>query len=79
MDNEQHFFAELSLAMAERHSKRQWIAIILLIVLLTVTNLAWVIYENSFEDVVITETSESESDEGIAISNIGGDVNYDEN
>ncbi len=46
---------ESAMARSERNSKRLWIAILVLIVALIGTNLAWIIYENSFEEVVTTE------------------------
>lgn len=42
-------------AKNERHSVRQWVLIIILTVALIVTNLAWVIYENQFEDISIIQ------------------------
>ena len=46
---------EAEMARAERMLKRLWITIILLIVLLVGSNVAWVAYESSFEDVVVTQ------------------------
>ena len=46
---------ESAMARSERHSKKLWIIILVLIVALLGTNLAWIIYENSFEEVVTTE------------------------
>lgn len=45
---------EIAIATSERHSKRLWIVILVLIVALLGTNLAWIIYENSFEEVITT-------------------------
>lgn len=39
----------------ERTIKRLWITILLLIVLLVGSNALWIVYENSFEDVEITQ------------------------
>lgn len=39
-------------------NKRLWILCILLIILLVGSNALWVIYENSFEDYVVTQESE---------------------
>ena len=50
-----HYAAhEIAIATSERHSKRLWIVILVLIVALIGTNLAWIIYENSFEEVITT-------------------------
>lgn len=61
---------EIAIATSERHSKRLWIVILVLIVALLGTNLAWIIYENSFEDYVITEEYDVEQD-----ADGGGDNN----
>ena len=53
---------ESAMARSERHSKRLWIVILVLIVALLGTNLAWIIYENSFEDYAITEEYDVEQD-----------------
>ena len=53
---------EIAIATSERHSKRLWIVILVLIVALLGTNLAWIIYENSFEDYAITEEYDEEQD-----------------
>ena len=46
---------ESAMARSERHNKRLWIVILVLIGALIGTNLAWIIYENSFEGVITTE------------------------
>ena len=46
---------ESAMARSERQSKRLWIVILVLIVALVASNLAWIIYENSFEEVITTE------------------------
>ena len=53
---------EIAIATSERHSKRLWIVILVLIVALLGTNLAWIIYENFFEDYAITEEYDVEQD-----------------
>ena len=45
---------ESAMAREERQSKRLWIIILVLIGALIGTNLAWIIYESSFEEVVTT-------------------------
>ena len=46
---------ESAMARQERTIKRIWILCILLILSLVGSNVAWIIYENSFEDVVTIE------------------------
>lgn len=59
----------------ERTIKRLWILLIILVVLLVGSNIAWVAYESSFIDE--TTTIEAFTDDGgTAIANNTGDVNY---
>lgn len=64
---------EASQARSERHSKRLWIVILVLIGALIASNLAWIIYENSFDDYVITQDVKQDADNGTN-SFVGGDV-----
>lgn len=66
---------ESMMARQERTIKRLWILCIILIALFVGTNAAWIYYENSFEDIVVTQESEA-NDGGSAIVNNGGDFNY---
>lgn len=45
---------ESAMARAERQAKRLWVLILVLIGALIGTNLAWIIYESSFKEVVTT-------------------------
>ena len=63
---------ESAMARAERHSKRLWIVVLVLIGALIGANLAWVIYENSFEEYAITQDVEQDADSGTN-NFIGGD------
>lgn len=54
-DNVPYIAHESAMARSERNSKRLWIIILVLIVALIGTNLAWIIYESQFE--VVEETS----------------------
>ena len=45
---------ESAMARSERHNKRLWIVILVLIVALIASNLAWIIYEAQFETVETT-------------------------
>lgn len=53
---------ESAMARAERQAKRLVAVIILLIVLLVGSNIGWMVYENSFEDVNTTEEYQIEQD-----------------
>lgn len=46
---------ESIMARMERTIRRLWILCIILILLLAGTNGAWIVYENSFEDIVVTQ------------------------
>lgn len=66
---------EYDMARMERTIVRQWIAILLLIVCLIGSNLAWVIYENQFQDVVIEQDADT-WEGGSNYLNGTGDFNY---
>ena len=73
--NDIPFIAVESLqARYDRIIKRLWVLIILLVVLLVGTNCAWLYYESQFEEQVITQKVEQETDGG-SNSFVGGDVN----
>jgi hypothetical protein len=46
---------ESDMSRLERQLKRLWIVILVLIFMLVGSNIAWIVYENSFEEVVITQ------------------------
>ncbi len=56
---------ESEMARTERREKRNHLTIIILILLLVFTNLAWLQYEMSFEDVVVTEIITQDNEDGI--------------
>lgn len=64
---------EAATARLERIIKRLWIVIILLIVLLVGSNIAWLIYEAQYEDFTITQEAENES--GDIVMNGTGELN----
>ena len=66
---------ESAMARSERHSKRLWIVILVLIGALIGTNLAWIVYENSFEDIVSTEEIIVDAEENGIANYIGQDGN----
>ena len=74
-------YHEADMARMERVNKRLWITLIIVILLFTASNAAWIWRETQFEDVVTTETVTQESDAkdgGTAIVNNGGDLKYGE-
>lgn len=62
MDNQ--YQIDILSAMAERTIKRLWILIVILVVLLFGSNVAWIIYESSFVDEVTTVTQTADSGQG---------------
>lgn len=59
-------------ARHEREKKRLWVVTLVLIAALLVTNFAWILYECSFEDYVITQEVEQDAESGNN-SFVGGD------
>lgn len=59
---------EDSMARMERTIEKLWILCITLLVLFIGSNIAWVYYENQFEDVVVT----NEVDTGIGDATVTG-------
>lgn len=51
-------------ARQERQMRRMWIVILVLIGSLIGTNIAWIVYEHSFEDYVITQEVEQDAENG---------------
>ena len=72
-----YYAHEGMMARMERTNRRLWILCIVLIVLLAVTNGAWLWYEMQFEDVVTSNeiTQDVTTDEGDAIINDGVHIN----
>ena len=64
-----YFVHEAEMARQERTIKRLWILCIIMFLALVITNAGWIVYENQFEDVVITQ--EGEADDGSALSFTG--------
>lgn len=62
-------------AFAERTIKRLWILIIILVSLLFGSNLAWLIYETSFVEEVVTVEAKTD-DGGTAVANTSGSVSF---
>lgn len=57
----------------EKREKRHWILEIILVSLLVFSNISWIVYENSFEDYVITQDVEQDAENGTN-NFVGGDV-----
>ena len=73
MSNEERIIQEMYASSIERTIKRLWITVILLIVLLVGSNIAWIVYEAQFEDK--TEiTQDVDTGSGSAVVNGIGDV-----
>lgn len=76
MDASNKYIHDAYISMAERTIKRQWVTIILLILLLVGTNLAWLSYESQFTDEETTTVmQELLADGGDAIINDGVHIN----
>ena len=63
---------EGAMARMERTIKRLWILLILLVVLLAGSNIAWIVYEAQFEDIKVEQ--EVETGEGDATVAGVGDI-----
>lgn len=79
-----NFKDEIFIATLERTIRRLWILCIMLIILLVVTNFAWLYYEKQFEEVVTTSESvdqdiDANDNDGDIIVNGIGDLNDGEN
>ena len=68
-----YYTYESDMARAERHVKRWTVACFILFVVLVVSNIAWVWYENQFQDVVMTENTQDGGGTNIMS---GGDLSY---
>ena len=68
---------ESAMARIERNSKRMWIVILVLILALIGTNLAWIIYNSQFETIeesTVVEQENSNGDNNYIGNN--GDITY---
>lgn len=65
---------EADMAIMERVNSRLWKALLVVIVLLVVTNGAWIWYESKFEDVITTtETVTQDTGNGSGDNTFSGD------
>lgn len=70
------------LAELKKSSKRWFLVSIILLIALVGTNVAWFIYESSFETVYEGETTTVDGGNGVATyleNSNSGDINYGEN
>lgn len=67
-----YFVYEMEQARSERHFKRLWAVIIVLLAMIFATNIGWLIYESQFETITYEQNGE-----GINNVNYGeqGDLN----
>ena len=72
MPDREKYNNDIISAMAERVIKRLWVLVIILVLLLFGSNVAWIVYESQFETVVVTQDVEQEADNGTNHF-IGGD------
>lgn len=70
-----YFTHEADMERLERANKRSFILILVLIIALVGSNLAWTIYESQFEDTVITQSGEADGN-GTVLLNNDGEINY---
>lgn len=66
---------EAALERQERTIKRLWVLCIIMFVAFVLSNIAWIVYENQFEDVVTTISQENDNGDNNFIGN-DGDINY---
>lgn len=69
---------EAEQARNERTFKRMWVIVLVLIVLLVGSNIAWLAYESQFENVTTSTDTEIDALQFGGGTNIvgGGDINY---
>lgn len=68
---------EREMTRLEVQCGRWFVAFLVVLAMLFLTNTAWVIYENSFQDVVIEQSADSGQGGNASVYGTGiGDVNY---
>lgn len=72
-DRSLYLMWESSQYRSERINTKLWVVILVLIVALIASNAGWIYYENSFEDVVVTQEAVTDGSNEIHLQNIGGD------
>lgn len=70
---------EREMTRMEVANKRLFIAFMVVLAMLFITNAGWIVYENQFQDVVVTQEADSEGGGVAQVFGTGiGDVNYGE-
>ena len=67
-----YFAHEGEMSRMERTNKRLWILILVLVVALIGTNVAWILYESQFSEVVTETTVDQQVDTGSGTAVISG-------
>ena len=77
MNDVPYIVHEGDMARMERSNKRLWIVVLVLIILLLGSNVAWLMYESQFEEVTTTtqEVTQEVECENSYNSFVGGDYN----
>lgn len=71
------FLHENEMTRLERLNKRWFIAFLIAIIMLFVTNAGWIIYESQYETYYYSQEVKSDQEVATALLNTGeGDVNY---
>lgn len=65
---------ESDMARQERTIKRLWILLLVMLVLLVGTNVAWIYYESQFEEVTVEQEVDTGDGDAFVVGN--GDLNY---
>ena len=73
-----YFAHEGEVTRLERINKRWFIAFLIVLVMLFVTNAGWIYYESQFVEVATTVTQDVDSGEGTALVSGTGDIIYGE-
>ena len=77
-DSISRYYFESITTKLERTIEKLWILCIILIILLVGSNGAWLYYESTMEDTIMTQEAEVETSGGDAYVNNGGDMIYGE-
>lgn len=68
---------EAAMSRLERSNRRLWIVVLVLIVMLVGSNIAWLIYEAQYEDFEATITQDAQNESGDIILNGTGEISID--
>ena len=73
------FLHENEMTRLERLNKRWFIAFLVAIIMLFVSNAGWIIYESQFETYYYSQEAQTENAPAVTLLNTGeGDINYDQ-